>query len=55
MFITSGQLEIEASDGQVRQFKPGDVGLGEDIHGKGHRSRAVGNEDMSAVIVQMPE
>jgi len=55
MFFITGQLEIEASDGQVRVFSPGDIGLGEDVRGKGHRSRVVGNCDVSAVIVQMPD
>jgi hypothetical protein len=54
MIFTSGELEIEASDGQVHLFTEGDVGLGEDLYGKGHRSRAVGEANVSAVIVQMP-
>lgn len=53
MIFTSGELEIEASDGQVHIFGSGDVGLGEDLHGKGHRSRVVGETNVSAVIVQM--
>lgn len=55
MFFTAGTLEIEASDGDVCLFKAGDVALGEDIHGKGHRSRVVGGKDVSATIVQMLE
>ena len=55
MLFTIGELEIETSDGDVRLCKQGDVCLGEDVHGRGHRSRVVGDSDVSAVIVQMPE
>ena len=55
MFFTKGELEIEASNGQVCLFKAGDVAMGEDTCGKGHRSRVVGDCDVSAVIVQMPD
>ena len=34
-----GETEINTSDGEVRRFGPGDVALGEDTTGKGHRSR----------------
>ena len=54
MFFTSGELEIETSDGDVCRFRAGDVGLGEDMHGKGHRSRVVGDVGVTAVIVQLP-
>lgn len=40
----SGQWEIECGDGTVRLFQPGDVMLAEDLTGKGHISRVVGNE-----------
>ena len=53
MFVVSGELEMEASDGEVRNFRAGDVGLAEDTEGKGHISRAIGDEDFSAVIVQL--
>jgi len=39
----AGRWEIECSDG-VRLFKAGDVMLAEDLAGKGHVSRVVGNE-----------
>jgi quercetin dioxygenase-like cupin family protein len=39
----SGKWEIECSDG-VRLFKAGDVMLAEDLTGRGHVSRVVGNE-----------
>ncbi|MGH7767064.1 MAG: hypothetical protein ACREQP_06385 [Candidatus Binatia bacterium] len=40
----SGSWEIECSDGAKRIFKPGDVMLAEDLTGKGHVSRVLGNE-----------
>jgi hypothetical protein len=40
----SGSWEIECSDGSKRTFKPGDVMLAEDLTGKGHVSRVLGNE-----------
>jgi len=55
MFFTAGELEIEASDGEVRVFRSGDVGLGEDVCGRGHRSRVLGDTGVSAVIVQMAD
>jgi hypothetical protein len=38
----SGTTEIEASDGEVRRFGPGEVLLVEDTSGKGHRTRYKG-------------
>ena len=37
--ILSGTCEIEASDGEIRQFGPGDILLEEDLTGKGHLFR----------------
>ena len=39
-----GQWEIECSAGAKRLFKPGDVMLAEDLTGKGHLSRVIGNQ-----------
>ena len=38
----SGVTEIEASDGEVRRFGPGEILLVEDTSGKGHRTRYEG-------------
>jgi hypothetical protein len=38
----SGTTEIEASDGEVRRFGPGQVLMVEDTTGKGHRTRYEG-------------
>ena len=39
--ILSGEVEIEAGDGETRRFGPGSVILGEDTEGRGHRTRVV--------------
>jgi quercetin dioxygenase-like cupin family protein len=52
-FCLSGQLEITVSDGEKRLFRPGDVFLLEDIVGKGHQTRVVGDVDYIAAIVQV--
>lgn len=39
--LLDGKIEIETSDGEIRQFKGGDVLYVEDLTGKGHRTRNV--------------
>lgn len=51
----TGTVEIEASDGEVRRFGPGSILLVEDVTGKGHRSRSVGNEERISIFVHLPE
>lgn len=53
IFVVAGELELEASDGEVRRFRTGDVAFAADVIGKGHCSRAIGDEIFSAVIVQL--
>lgn len=53
--LLRGEMELQVSDGEIRRLKPGDVVLGEDTQGKGHRSRAVGTEDLIAAIVQLTD
>ena len=50
-----GDSEIAVSDGEVRRFGPGSVVLVEDTSGKGHASRAVGNDSVIAVVVQLAD
>jgi len=40
----SGSWEIEASSGDKRVFKTGDVMLADDTTGEGHTSRVLGND-----------
>jgi hypothetical protein len=51
----SGAVEITASDGEARIFGPGSIMLVEDLTGKGHISKAVGNEERLSLFVHFPE
>ena len=42
------------TDGEVRRLGAGDVALLEDVSGKGHRTRVVGDRDGLGVFVQLP-
>jgi hypothetical protein len=54
-FVTlAGEIEIEASDGAVRRFGPGDVLLAEDTTGKGHVTRPIGGEWHGMVVTPAP-
>jgi len=48
-----GTVEVTVSDGEVRQFGPGSVALLEDLVGKGHVTRAVGDYGAQAMFVQL--
>jgi hypothetical protein len=52
IFMLSGELEVEVSDGETRLFGPGAVLLVEDTVGRGHVSRVVG--DGRAYVVAVP-
>jgi hypothetical protein len=55
MFIfLKGESEGETSDGARLRFGPGDILLAEDTQGKGHRSWVVGDEDVLAAVVVLP-
>jgi hypothetical protein len=49
----SGQAEIEIGDGTVQRFGPGDVVLAEDVTGRGHITRVVGNEPRIYVTIPL--
>ncbi len=48
MFLTSGRIEIEVSDGDAREFKAGDIVHFSDAAGQGHRSKVLGDEEVIA-------
>jgi len=50
VLLLKGVVEHEASDGTKRLFSAGDIGLVEDVTGKGHRSRYLGEEVLYAMI-----
>lgn len=55
VFVLSGELEVEVSDGEARRFGPGAVIFVEDTHGRGHISRVVSAERGFAVAVPLAE
>jgi mannose-6-phosphate isomerase-like protein (cupin superfamily) len=52
--LLSGTVEVETSDGTVKQFGPGDIILLEDTSGKGHRSRNTGDGYLNFFVAQVP-
>lgn len=50
----SGELEIEASDGEVRPIGPGAVLLAEDTTGRGHLNRVTSSTEVEMVFVTLP-
>src|SRR5215204_1075139 len=54
-FFLAGAFEGETSDGDRRSHGPGSVVLLEDTAGKGHRARVVGDTDVLAAVVQLPD
>ena len=51
--VLRGEAEIEASDGEMRRFGPGDYALVEDTTGVGHRSRVVGEDTYVNLFVRL--
>ena len=52
-FQLSGELEVEAGDGEVRRLGPGAIVRVEDTAGQGHRTRVVGDQSVQAVYVHL--
>lgn len=53
VMMLSGQLEIEVGDGTKRVFEPGDVLVAEDLTGKGHITRGVGEQPRVSLAVPL--
>lgn len=51
----SGEAEIEVGDGTVVRIGPGDVVLAEDLTGRGHVTRVVGDQPRVYAIVPLTE
>ena len=49
----SGAAEIGIGDGAVKRFGPGDAMLADDLTGKGHTTRVVGNQPRISVTVPL--
>jgi len=50
-----GQVEIGLGDGSKRIFNPGDVFLADDLTGRGHTTRVVGNRPRVSIAIPMVE
>lgn len=53
VLLSGGGVEIEIGDGTVRQFHAGDVLLAEDTTGRGHQSRALGDEPRQSLMIPL--
>jgi uncharacterized cupin superfamily protein len=51
----SGEVEIGLGDGTVHRFGPGHVNLVEDLTGKGHTTRVVGNQPRVTATVHLAD
>jgi hypothetical protein len=51
----TGTAEIEVGDGTVARIEPGDVVLAEDLTGRGHVTRVVGNQPRIYAIVPLTD
>src|SRR2546428_8545659 len=51
----SGEVEITVSDGQTRRFGAGSILLAEDVTGKGHISRGVGNGERRVIFIPLAD
>lgn len=52
LICLAGTIRVTASDGNFRDFGPGDVWHMEDRQGKGHHTMVTSQEDFESVIVQ---
>lgn len=55
VYVLTGTIEIEASDGESRRLVAGQGVLLEDLTGAGHTTRIVGDTPALGVFVQVPD
>jgi quercetin dioxygenase-like cupin family protein len=55
VITVSGEAEIGLGDGSVHRFGPGHVNLVEDLTGKGHTTRVVGNQPRVTATVHLAD
>ena len=51
----SGHAEVELIDGKKIELGPGSIDLAEDLTGKGHITRTVGNEDRITISIPLTD
>ena len=52
--LMSGAVQMETTDGDVRQLGPGDLVLLEDTSGRGHLTRNIGDGYATFLVVPVP-
>jgi hypothetical protein len=52
LICLAGAVRVTASDGEVREIRPGDLWRMEDLSGKGHHTCVISDGDFDAAIVQ---
>jgi quercetin dioxygenase-like cupin family protein len=53
LIVLKGSMEVEAQDGERKTFEPGSVLLVDDTGGRGHRTGALGKQEVLAVYVAL--
>ena len=51
----AGEVEIGLGDGSVHRYGPGHVTLAEDLTGRGHTTRVVGNQPRLSVTIPLAD
>ena len=51
--VLRGGMEIEAGDGTLRQFGPGDVVMVDDQGSRGHRTRSLGDDPLVLMFAHL--
>ena len=51
--VLDGELEVETTDGDTRRFRPGEILLPEDLEGRGHLTRVVGDQPASFLMIPL--
>jgi len=52
-FVLTGEWEVSTSDGESRRFGVGSALLVEDVRGRGHRSRVLGDKESIAAMIEL--
>jgi hypothetical protein len=55
IIVLKGLCEVETSLGETRRFGPGDILLAEDIEGRGHVTRRLGDEERLTLVVTLAD
>ena len=55
LVLLDGEIEIETSKGEIRQFKAGEILLLEDTTGKGHKTKNILPTRRKSIFITLPE